>query len=267
MPTLFALILSLAPQSNDLQRLEHLDPEIRLLAVKLVGRERTATAVARLIGRLEDSAETPEIKAEAQKSLERITGRAEKDAAAWRAWWNSEGSLRFSEAPLAPDELSRWIQKTVTDSERRVEAAKKEVRSVAITLAVAIFLFIIVMFFFVGHVSSKIKGWRELVGRAEIYIKHSQELTERTDKIAAEIEGKKAEAAGFLEKLRKEQEEGIARRGDELGADLAHQLRMELQTLRQKAERELAQTVTDLKTQIESTARRAAAEVRDRLPK
>ena len=54
---------------------------------------------------------------------------------------------------------------------------------------------------------------------------------------------------------------------DEQCAELAHQLRMELQTLRQKAERELQQTVTDLKTQVEAAARRAASEVRDRLAK
>jgi len=267
MSTLFALILSLAPQSSELDLLEHLNPEIRLRAVELAGLRKSTCAVGRLITRLEDSAETPAIRAAAQKSLESITGRAEKDAVAWRAWWNSEGSLRFSEAPLAPGLLLQAIEDKVQKSELRVDTAKREVRSVAITLAVAIFLFIIVMFFFVGHVSSKIKGWRELVGRAEIYIKHSEELTQRTDRIAAELDEKKAEVASFLEKLRKEHEEGIARRGDDLGTELAHQLRMELQTLRQKAERELGQTVTDLKTQIESSARRAASDVRDRLAK
>ena len=267
MSTLFALVLSFAPQSNDLQRMENLDPEIRLLAVKLAGRERTTAAVGKLILRLEDPTEIPAVKSEAQKSLEIITGRSEKDAAAWRAWWTSEGSLRYSEAPLAPGALLQAMEDKIQKSELRVDAAKREVRSVAIILGVAIFLFIIIMFFFVGHVSSKIKGWRELVGRAEVYIKHSEELTQRTDRIAEELDAKKAELAGSLEKIRKENEEGISRRCDDLGTELAHQLRMELQTLRQKAERELGQTVTDLKTQLESAARRAVTDVRDRLAK
>ena len=265
--TLIALVLSLAPQSGDLDDLENINPRVRLRSIQKAGEKKTTAAVGRLIGRLEDANETQANKTEAQVALESITGRTEKDAAAWRTWWNTEGNLKYSEAPLAPGVLLQAIEDKVQKSELRVEAAKKEVRSVAITLAVAIFLFIIVMFFFVGHVSSKIKGWRELVGRAEIYIKHSQELTQRTDRIAAELDEKKAEVAAFLEKLRKEHEEGIARRGDDLGTELAHQLRMELQTLRQKAERELGQTVTDLKTQIEASARRAASEVRDRLAK
>jgi F0F1-type ATP synthase membrane subunit b/b' len=175
--------------------------------------------------------------------------------------------LKYAQNPLAHNELLLDFKKTAEEAALRAEAAKREVRAMAFAGAIAIFLFILLQLVFVGHVSSKIKGWRELVGRAETYIKHGQQLTERTDRIAAELDAKKAEVAAFLENLRKEHEEGIARRGDDLGTELVHQLRTELQTLRQKAERELDQTVTDLKTQIESTARRAASEVRDRLAK
>lgn len=262
MATLLALMLSLAPQSGDLERLENVNPTIRLAAVQLAAEEKWTTAVHRLIKRLEAPEEKPDFKAEVQKSLEKITGRTDlKDAAAWRGWWDSEGSIRFSES--GPQSDARLTAK----QDEMLVKAKQDIRAITTVLAVAIFLFIIVMFFFVGNVSSKIKGWRELVGRAEIYIKHSQELTERTDRIAAELDAKKAEVSAFLEKLRKEHEEGIARRGEDLGNELAHQLRMDLQTLRQKAERELGQTVTDLKTQLEASARRAASEVRDRLAK
>jgi len=268
MSTLFAMMLALAPQSGVIDHLEDVDPEVRIRAVELAGLKKTTTAVVRLIGRLEYPAETAAIKAAAQKSLETITGRADlKDPPAWRTWWEAEGKMRFPPIAFVPDELMKQIVKNDDLNLARVTKAQAEVRSIAIILGVAILIFVLVMFFFVGHVSSKIKGWRDLVGRAEVYIKHGQELTERTDKIAAEIDAKKAEVASFLEKLRKEHEEGIARRGDDLGTELAHQLRMELQTLRQKAERELDQTVTDLKTQIEASARRAASEVRDRLAK
>ena len=268
MLTLIALFLAVAPQGNELERIENLNPKVRLLAVQMAGELPNPTAVSRLIGRLADPSETAEIKAEAQKSLVSITGETTlTDLAAWKAWWDTSGKVRYPETPLAPAALLKEIDDRIQRVEMRTNAAKQEVRAIALTMAVAIVLFIVVMLFFVGHVSSKIKGWRELVGRAEIYVKHGQELTERTDKFAAELDAKKAEVAQFLEKLRKEHEEGIARRGDDLGQELAHQLRMELQTLRQKAERELQQTVTDLKTQVEAAARRAASEVRDRAAK
>lgn len=261
MVLLSALLLSVAPQSGELDLLEHMNPEIRQRAVEIAGLRPSPQAVGRLISRLEDPAEIPPIKEAAQKSLQRITSRTEKDAAAWRKWWDSEGRTRVAESALQSD------SPLTAKQEELLTKAKQDIRAITTVLAVAIFLFIIVMFFFVGHVSSKIKGWRELVARAEIYIKTGQELTERTDRIAAELESKKAEVAAFGEKVRKEQEEEISRRGEELGSRLAHELRMELQNLRQKAERELDQTVTDLKTQIETTARRAATELRDRLTK
>ena len=265
MSTLVALFLAFAPQSADLARLENVNPEIRLLSVRLAGEEKWITAVHRLIKRLEASDEKPEIKAAAQTALVAITKKdGLKDAAAWRSWWDSEGSVRFPEASFSPDEMASRIKEDIA---KDMTKAKQDVRGIAVILAVSIFLFIIVMFFFVGHVSSKIKGWRELVGRAEIYVKHGQELTQRIDKFGAELDAKKAEVAATMDKLRSELEEGIARRGDDLGTELTHQLRTELQTLRQKAERELDQTVTDLKTQVEAAARRAAAEVRDRLAK
>lgn len=259
MLTLIAAFLALVPQSGEMDLLEHMDPEIRLRAVEIAGFRKSGQAVERLIARLEDPKESTAIKDAARKSLEQITSRSEKDAAAWKTWWKAGGAAEFSEA--------EGVGRLPAKLEEQLVKARQDIRAITTGLAVAILLFIIVMFFFVGHVSSKIKGWRELVSRAEVYIKHGQELTERTDKIAAELESRKAEVAGYIEKLRKEQEEVISRRGEELGSELAHDLRMELQTLRQKAERELDQTLTDLKTQLETAARRAASEVRDRLAK
>jgi CHASE3 domain sensor protein len=261
MSTLLILALALVPQSGEADLIDNAESEIRLRAVELAGLRKNAQAIPRLIARLESKEEKPAIQAAALKALEMITGRRDKDAAAWRSWWTAEGSAQFLESSAGSD------AKLTARQEELIRVAKQDIRAITTVLAVSIFLFIIVMFFFVGHVSSKIKGWRELVARAEVYIKHGQELTERTDKIAAELESKKAEMASFVEKIRREQEEVITRRGDEMGSQLMHDLRMELQTLRQKAERELDQTVTDLKTQIESTARRAAADVRDRLTK
>jgi CHASE3 domain sensor protein len=246
MSYVIALLMALAPQSPELERAE---------------------AIKGLIDLLEKDPD-PQHKAIAQSALVGLTGeKGLTDAAAWKSWWETTGKSRFPDTPLGSSAFLRELEDRMQKAEMRADQAKREVRAMATVGVVAILLFMIVMLFFVGHVSSKIKGWRELVGRAEIYVKHGQELTDRTDKISAELDAKRAELGAHLEKLRKEQEEEIARRGDQLGTELAHQLRMELQTMRQKAERELDQTVTDLKTQLETTARRAAADVRDRLAK
>lgn len=263
--SLLALLMAVAAQSGEWDRLENLDPEVRLLYVQLAVKFPDPAAVNGLIRRLDDS--VPAVRDAAREALTAITGRTEKDADGWRRWWASEGSSKYVVNPLAQNQLLLEFKKTAEDAALRAEGAKRDVRAMALTGAIAILLFIMLQLVFVGHVSSKIKGWRELVARAEVYIKHGQELTERTDRIAAELDAKRGEVAASLENMRKEHEEGIARRGDDLGTELVSRLRMELQTLRQKAERELDQTVTDLKTQIETTARRAAAEVRDRLAK
>src|SRR5688572_19709688 len=107
MSPLVALLLALVPQSGtDLARLETLNPEIRLPTVKLAGEEKWIPAVHRLIKRLESKDERPEIKAAAQASLVGITQKEGlKDGAAWRTWWEAEGSARFPEAFFSPDEL------------------------------------------------------------------------------------------------------------------------------------------------------------------
>jgi len=274
MTTLIAVVLALGFQSADLQRLENQNAEIRLHAVALAGEERNTAAVHKLIGRLRDS-ET-KVAAAAQEALVKITKLADlKEAGAWDAWWEKEGKTRFPELAVTSEEILRQVDTRVADRisldmatlETKMTGAKNDVRVMAVSMAVAIFIFLIVMIFFVGHVSSKIKGWRDLVNRAEVYIKHSQALTERTDQIAAELEAKKQEMALYVTKLREENEAAIARHGDILGTELEHRMREELQTLRQKAEKELGQTLAELKTQLETAARRAATEVRDRLAK
>jgi len=274
MTTLFAVVLALGFQSADLQRLENLNPEIRLHAVGLAGEEHNTAAVHKLIGRLRDT--EARVQSAAQDALVKITRLPDlKGAEAWEAWWEKDGKTRYPELAITSDEILRQLDSRIGERmsaempavEARVAGAKNDVRVMAVSMSVAIFIFLIVMIFFVGHVSSKIKGWRDLVNRAEVYIKHSQALTERTDQIAAELESKKQEMALYVTKLREENEAAIARHGDILGTELEHRMREELQTLRQKAEKELGQTLAELKTQLETAARRAATEVRDRLAK
>lgn len=272
MTTLIALAFSLVAQSGDLERLDSPNPKIRLPAIQIAGQEQAQTAVARIVRRLQLPDEREDVKAAALEALASITGRTDlKDAAAWQAWWDSQGKTLYPESPLSHAEIFRQVDARITQETSKLDVkmaeAKKDIRFMTISMAVAIFIFLIVMIFFVGNVSSKIKGWRELVSRAEIYIKHSQELTERTDKVAAELDAKKVEVMNFVAKLREENESGIERFGDMLGKNLEHEMREQLQGLRQRAEKELEQTLTDLKTQLEIEARRVAAEMRNRMEK
>ncbi|MBI4563735.1 MAG: HEAT repeat domain-containing protein [Planctomycetes bacterium] len=266
-------------QSNDvLQRLDHHNPKVRALAARLAGEERMTTAVGRLVRLLRDDA--PEVVAAARGALAEITGRKdlEEDAGAWADWWDREGRSAFPETSLTEQRMrelaaeqvelrSLETVKTINEARDKAQMAKQEVRFMTAVLAVAVVLFLGVMIFFVGHVSSKIKGWRELVSRAELYIKQGQEIADRTDRILSELDAKKVEVMSFFTKLREENEAEVARFADILEKNLEHKVREEVMSLRQKAEKELEQTVADLKTQLDIEMRKALSETRERFLK
>ena len=90
MLTLILAYVALAPQSVELDLIEHMDPKTRLWAIQGAGHFKVTQAIERLFARLEDANETAANKAAAQEALQSITSRSEKDAAAWRAWWKSK---------------------------------------------------------------------------------------------------------------------------------------------------------------------------------
>lgn len=269
MMTSLCLAALLSVQSGDVvQSLEHQNPEVRMLAARLAGKQRLATAVGRLVRLLDDEAET--VRQAAHASLMEITGRNDPaDAGVWKSWWEHEGHKAYPEHLLTEPQISeivaREVQRESDQYVRRVEAAKQEVRFMSVVMGVAVILFLGVMIFFVGNVSSRIKGWRQLVSQAETYLKQGQEITDRADKILAELDAKKLEVQNSFAKLREEHEAEVARYAEIQEQNLEHKLREELMVLRQSAEKELAQTVEDLKTQIEVEGRRALNALRDRL--
>jgi len=267
MNLLAAAAVALLAQGGDLvDRLEHKDPEIRAIAARLAGKERNTSTVGRLVRLLRD--EVPAVSGEARTALHSITARDFPRPEEWDAWWEKEGRTAFPETTVTEDTVRRIVEETYDkkglDMERRIRDARGDVRMMAAVMAVALILFLGVMIYFTGHVSAKIKGWRELVAKAEIYIKQGQELTERTDKIAAELEARKVEVMTFFSKLREENENEIERYADILGKNLENKVREDLLSLRQKAEKELEQTVAGYKAELETIRLQALSESRER---
>ena len=254
-------------QADDLQDLEHRDPEVRALAARVAGRKKLSTAVGRLARLTTD--ENVDVRKAATEALVAITDR--KDVADWNQWWLKEGRNSYPEASVSETRMRQMVSdevkmQGVTWDDRMVRA-RQDIRMMTAFMAVALVLFLAMMIFFVGHVSAKIKGWRDLVTKAEVYIKQSQELTERTDRIGAEIEARKVDLVKFVTKLREENESLLDHHLADAQKGVQNAIRDEAMGLRRAAEKELEQTVADLKTQLEIESRRAAAEMRDRMAK
>jgi tetratricopeptide (TPR) repeat protein len=149
----------------------------------------------------------------------------------------------------------------------KTREAKNEIRILSITVAIIATAFVLVMIYFVGHVSSKLKEWKELVRQAGVYIEESQQITKRTDRVLEELEAKKLDILEFVKKLKEEKEAEIERFGDLLQQNTDHKLREEVMALRQKAEKELEETLGQLRQQIEIDVRRLGGDQKEKLEK
>src|ERR1043166_5858334 len=123
------------------------------------------------------------------------------------------------------------------------------------------------MIYFVGHVSSKLKEWKELVRQAGVYIEESQQVTKRTDRVLEELEAKKLDILEFIKNLKDEKETEIERYNDLLQQNTEHKMREEVMGLRQKAEKELEETLGQLRQQIEVEMRRLGVDQKEKLDK
>ena len=90
---------------------------------------------------------------------------------------------------------------------------ERDVQILSVTVGIIAVAFVLVMIYFVGHVSSKLKEWKELVRQAGVYIEESQQITKRTDRVLEELEVKKLEILEFVKKLKEERSIRIARSG------------------------------------------------------
>jgi tetratricopeptide (TPR) repeat protein len=265
MAWIFALLFQ-----GDIDNLQHKDPMVRQRAAEILGLKKELSAVPYLIEGLADS--EPAVSAACGVALRQISGQELGDAGAWREWWRREGSrVAVAVDPRTLQEL-RNLQVEVKGQHANVVKVREETKALeaqlkTITIAVVIVavFFVLVMLYFVGHVSSRIKEWKGLMGQADSYIKEGRQVTERVDRIFDEVDKKKTELLDFYDKLKGGAEDEIERYADGLQQNSEHRLREEILELRQKAEKELEATLGELKTQIEHEMRRLAEAHRKRI--
>lgn len=277
MTALLALIL--LAQDETIQQLRDKDEVVRENAARICGRKGFKTAIPYLIELLaEDKYER--VRTASVDSLEILTGRRDlgADYKKWKDWWTNEGSKEFPATILTKQEIKdildphvRQLNTEITqvreDIKKDVDRAKTEIRMLSFFVAGIAIFFVVIMIYFVGHVSSKLKEWKDFMRQAEHYVNKGEEITRRTDKVLEELDSKKTEIFDFAKKQREDLQTEIERYTDLLQENTEHQLREEVMGLRQKAEKELEQTLGELRMQVEHEIRRGAGGYKESLEK
>jgi uncharacterized membrane protein YhiD involved in acid resistance len=260
------LSLLLLVQSDEISNLRDVSPVIRRNAISTLAEKGNQAAIRPLIDLL--ARETDDsVRASAVDALERLTGVKGNgpDFTKWQKWWEADGQKSVRSASVSPEALQQQLAGKMREVEEKAREAKNEIRILSITVAIIATAFVLVMIYFVGHVSSKLKEWKELVRQAGVYIEESQQITKRTDRVLEELEAKKLDILEFVKKLKEEKENEIERFGDLLQQNTNHKLREEVMGLRQKAEKELEETLGQLRQQIEIDVRRLGGDQKEKL--
>lgn len=270
---LFFLCLQSSEEADVLRYLGSADPEMRAAGAVIAGKREIYRAIPILIKLLGD--EHTRVKTSAHDALRTITGEdIELNPQAWNEWWTTTGRNRFpiAEAAGAVDQLRTEIGRQVENLKGEVEGLKQEIRRSTTLVWTSLFIslglwavFIIAILYFTGHLASKLKEWKEVMKQADHYLRESERVTERTDRVLDELEAKKTEILEFFAKLKDDNEAEMERFTDLLEQNTEHHLRLEVMTLRQKAEKELEQTLADLKSSLEQEIRRVASQHREQM--
>ena len=261
-------LLLLAQDAEWVQNLRDINPSVRRSTCSILADKGVKAATLPLIELL---AREPDdsVKAAAVDALERLTGVKGRgaDAAKWKDWWEKTGSKLEPASSVSDEKVLTLMRDARREVDEKTEKAKAEVRLVGITVAIIATAFVLVMIYFVGHVSSKLKEWKELVRQAGAYIEESNQITRRTDRILEELEAKKTDILEFIKKIKDEKEEEIERYNDLLHQNTEHKMREEVMELRQKAEKELEETLGGFKQQIEQEVRRLGLDQKEKQDK
>jgi tetratricopeptide (TPR) repeat protein len=261
---MIALLLSVFLAQDEVSNLRDVSPTVRRNACSTLGEKRVTAGVRPLIELLARETDV-KVRDAAVTALEVLTGERDfgADAQKWNEWWEKTGQKAVGLSSISEDRLNTAVSK----AEEKARDAKNEIRILSITVAIIATSFVLVMIYFVGHVSSKLKEWKELVKQAGVYLEESQQVTKRTDRVLEELEAKKLDILEFVKKLKEEKEAEIERYADLLQQNTEHKLREEVMALRQKAEKELEETMGSLRSQVEMELRRMGADQRERVDK
>jgi tetratricopeptide (TPR) repeat protein len=271
-----------AQQDPDIENLQHKDPKVREAAATIAGSKKNVRAIPYLIDGLGDKIQ--DASSACHRALVAITGETihPNDIPAWKAWWQNVGQGLFPAAAADPGrvatDLDRMraemkqemkeqqdrIEKQMAELRRSGETAASQVQTISIVIMMLGFIFILIMFYFVGHVSSRIKEWKDLMRTADTYVQEAKQITERVDSILDEVDKKKAEVYELFGKMQDEAKDEVGRYADLLQQNSDHRLREEIMELRLKAEKELEGTLAELKTAMGHEMRRLVDGQRER---
>lgn len=274
----WALVLFFLQSDDPITNLRDIDPDVRAAAAVICGKKGIKTSLPVLIELLRD--EKLNVRDSSLNALTALTGKRDlgPDYQRWRDWWREEGSKEFPATTLTKDEVQKIlephahslevrVERLSGDLEKKVEKGKTEIRAILFFVIAVGVLFLVIMLYFVGHVMSKIKEWKDFIRQAEVFVQKGEEITRRTDQVLDELEAKKTEILDFTRKQREEAQTEIERYTDLIQEKTEHQLREEVMSLRQKAEKELEQTLGELRTQVEHEIRRGARGHRESIEK
>ena len=253
-----------------IQDLQHENAEIRASAAKICGLRGIKTSIPYLIERLRVDDEKNVITA-AHTALKLLTGKTGfgPEFGPWNDWWEKEGSENYPTTNLTRQQIVEILDPRVRtlklELEDDVKKAKSEIRMLSFFVAGIAALFVAIMIYFVGHISSRLKEWKDFIKQAEGYISRGEEINKRTDRVIEEVDNKKGEILDFARRQREEVQSEIDRYTDLLQENSEHQMREEVMALRQKAEKELEQTLGELAKQVETQVRRSAKTSREML--
>lgn len=269
------LCVVLLQADNYINDLTHLDPEIRKLAAISLGKKKEKRAVPYLIQSLTDSNEA--VKKEAYTALKLITEKDHgPDQKKWQEWWDKEGKNSFGilfvqemtlrEVQALKAEVSNLknvreqIMQDMDKLSDKVSKMQGEYRTLSVALAISGGVFLIIMFGFAVYLTFRIRTMREISRQADLYINEMKSVTGRIDKILAEIDTRrdttKTELHDFADKLKGQAKDEMDRYSEILQENSDHHSREAIMELRQKAEKELYQTLSDLKKQLDYEIRK-----------
>ena len=254
------LILALgAAQGGLIDDLQNTHAEVRRNACSSIGLKGVKAAIPYLVDLIQKEPE-PTVIAAAVEALTKLTGQTGLGAepAAWQEWWDMVGRNEYVRTGPSLEQVRVDIDNRLRTVQVDVNKATQEIKVIVIIVASVAVIFVLVMIYFVGHVSSKLKEWKDVVRQAVNYLEQSKEITKRTDRVLEELEAKKAEIFEFAKKVKEENETEIERYNDLLQKNTEHRMREEVMSLRQKAERELEETLGQLRQGVDLDVRRLA---------
>src|SRR6185369_1063737 len=261
-------LLALVQSESEIKNLRDVNPVVRKNAISTLAEKGDPVGIRPMIELL---AREPDdsVRREANEALERLTGVRGNgpDFIKWQKWWEDEGKKRYGSTQFDASRIREQVENKIKEVDDKTREAKNEIRILSITVAIIATAFVLVMIYFVGHVSSKLKEWKELVRQAGVYIEESQQITKRTDRVLEELEAKKLDILEFVKKLKEEKEAEIERFSDLLQQNTDHKLREEVMALRQKADKELEETYAQLKQQSELEVRRMGGDQKEKIDK